>query len=107
MVSLDKLEPGMVLAANVIDKSGRMLLGEGAELEAKHLFIFRTWGIIEADIVGVDGGDADKLPDDITQEELEDAKNALLPLFCHANLDHPATSELFRLAALRKVKHDH
>jgi len=107
MVSLDKLEPGMVLATNVIDKSGRMLLGEGAELEAKHLFIFRTWGIIEVDIVGVDGADTDSLPDDITQEELDDAKKALLPLYSHADIEHPAICELFRLAVLRKVKHAH
>jgi len=105
MVALDNLAPGMVLAANVIDKGGRMLLGEGAELEAKHLFIFRTWGIIEADIVGVEGGGSDLLPDDVSQEELDQARESLLPLYRHTDIEHPVISELLRLAVLRKVRH--
>ena len=107
MVSLDNLAPGMVLASNVLDKSGRLLLGEGVELAAKHLFIFRTWGIVEADIAGVDDDDTNILPDDITPEELENAKNTLLPFYHHADIEHPATCELFRLAVLRMVKHAH
>ena len=106
MVPLDNLEPGMTLATNVLDKSGRLLLGEGVVLESKHLFIFRTWGVVEADIVGVGGADANVLPDNITQEKLDQAKNTLLPLYCHADLEHPAICELLRLAVLRKVKHD-
>jgi len=106
IVSIDNLEPGMVLAASVLDKSGRLLLGEGAELEEKHLRIFRTWGIVEADIVGVDGAGSNALPDNITQEKLDQAKRTLLPLYCHANIEHPAISELLRLAVIRKVKHD-
>jgi len=104
MLSLDKLSPGMVLAAGVQDKCGRLLLGEGVELEAKHLFIFRTWGIVEADIAGVDD-DTIVLPDDISLEELENAKTSLLPFYRHADIKHPAISELFHLAALRMVTH--
>ena len=106
MVPLDNLEPGMVLAANVLDKSGRLLLGEGVVLEAKHLFIFRTWGIVEADIVGAGGANANDLLDDITQEKLDQAKSTLLPLYCHADIEHPAICELLRLAVLRRVRHD-
>jgi hypothetical protein len=107
MVSLDNLLPGMVLAADVHDKSGRLLLGEGVELETKHLFIFRTWGIVEADIAGMDDSDTEVVPDDITPEEFENAKKTLLPLYCHANIEHPAISELLRLAVIREVKHVH
>jgi len=105
MVLLDNLAPGMVLAANVRDKSGRMLLGEGVQLEAKHLFIFRTWGIIEADIVAMDDAYTEVVPEEITPEEFENARNIILPLYCHADIEHPAISELLRLAVIRKVKH--
>lgn len=104
MVSLDKLLPGMVLASGVHDKCGRLLLGEGVELEAKHLFIFRTWGIVEADIVGVND-DVNILPDNISLEDMENAKTTLLPFYRHADIKHPVTSELFHLAALRMVMH--
>lgn len=105
MVSLDNLLPGMILASGVNDRCGRLLLGEGAELEPKHLLIFRTWGIVEADIVGVDYDYTSQLPDDISMEELEEAKKSLLSSYRHADITHPATLELFRLAALRMVMH--
>jgi hypothetical protein len=107
IVLLDNLASGMVLAANVHDKSGRLILGKGSEIEAKHLIIFRTWGIIEADIAGDNSADAEAVPDGITPEQFEYTKNMLLPLYCHTNIEHPATSELLRLAVIRKVKHAH
>src|SRR6185369_10254927 len=51
-VAIENIETGMVLASDVLDRSGRMLLGAGAELTHKHLVIFRTWGVLEADIAG-------------------------------------------------------
>lgn len=96
----------MVLAGDVHDRSGRMLLGGGAELTQKHLVIFRTWGVLEVDIVGQGSDDeADQIPADVDPLELAAAKLALAPHFRHTNQDHPAIIELMRLAALRKVQH--
>jgi hypothetical protein len=105
-ILIDNLEVGMLLARDVHDRAGRLLLGEGAELTSKHLMIFRTWGVEEADIVGGDEGPAGAaLPAEITPEMLAAAESALAPLYRTANLDHPAMAELFRLAAIRKVQH--
>lgn len=105
-VAIDTIETGMVLAADVHDRSGRMLLGAGAELTQKHLVIFRTWGVLEADIVGLGTDEeSDQIPDDVDPLELAAAEQALVPLFRHANRSHPAIAELMRLAALRKVHH--
>ena len=106
MITLENLEPGMVLAGEVRDRNGRLLLGEGAELEAKHLLIFRTWGIVEAAIAGEDLPDTSVPHDTITAEKLEQARDRLLPRYCHTDLEQPATSELLRLAVLREVLHD-
>jgi hypothetical protein len=105
-VAIENIEPGMVLASDVHDRSGRMLLGGGAELTQKHLVIFRTWGVLEADIVG-QGNDeaADQIPADVDPLELAAAEQELAPLFRHTNRVHPAMVELLRLAALRKVQH--
>lgn len=97
----------MILAAGVYDKCGRLLLGDGAELEEKHIFIFRTWGIVEADIAGVDVDETNMLPDDVSAWEMDEAIASLLPFYRHSDLEHPATRELVRLAALRMVKHAH
>lgn len=105
-ISIDNLEIGMVLGSDVHDRSGRMLLGAGSELTQKHLVIFRTWGILEADIVGQGTEDPhDPIPSDVDPNELAAAEQALAPLFRHTNTSHPAISELLRLAALRKVQH--
>jgi len=105
-ITIDNLETGMVLASDVHDRSGRMLLGAGAELTQKHLVIFRTWGVLEADIVGQgDSETSDQVPADIDPQELAAAEQTLAPLFSHTNRSHPAIIELIRLAALRKVSH--
>jgi len=105
-VAVENIETGMVLAGDVYDRSGRMLLGAGAELTQKHLVIFRTWGVLEADIVG-QGNDetADQIPADVDPLDLAAAEGALAPLFRHTNQSHPAIVELKRFAALRKVQH--
>lgn len=106
MVPLDNLAVGMVLAADVRDRTGRMLLGAGAPLTDKHLTIFRTWGVAEADIEGVDDGDAaPALPAEVDPAALAAAEEALRPLFRHASLEHPAMREILRLGALRKAIH--
>ncbi len=104
-VSIDNLEIGMVLATDVLDRNGRMLLGAGAELNQKHLTIFHTWGVVEADIAGIDYADTEPtLPPEIDIEALAAAEASLQPLFIHSGIEHPALRELLRLAAIRKVQ---
>lgn len=106
LVPIDKLETGMVLASDVQDSTGRLLLGSGIELTRKHLVIFRTWGVEEADIAGIDNIDCSTpLPPEITQSQLEEAEQALSTLFSRANTDHHAIRELLRLAAIGKILH--
>lgn len=105
-VAIENIEAGMVLAGDVHDRTGRMLLGAGAELTQKHLVIFRTWGVLEADIAGQGDGDAaSQIPADVDPVELAAAEQELAHLFHHTNRTHPAIMELMRLAALRKVQH--
>ncbi|CAH2030363.1 hypothetical protein [Trichlorobacter ammonificans] len=107
LVAVDNLEVGMVLAADVLDRNGRMLLGAGAELNRKHLVIFRTWGIAEVQIVGDDSNEepAGPLPAEIDPAAVEAAQERLLPLFACSGTEHPVMRELLLLAALRKVQH--
>lgn len=106
MVPIDQLTAGMVLAHDVHDRTGRLLLGAGTELADKHLYIFRTWGVVEADIAGSDGADsAPALPAELDPLALSAAEAELLPLFRHADLNQPAMRELLRLAVERKAGH--
>ncbi|ANA39777.1 hypothetical protein [Geobacter anodireducens] len=106
IVPTDNLEEGMVLAADVHDRTGRLLLGAGVELDRKRIVILMTWGVTEADILG---GESDSLsstlPSEFPPALMEAAEAELRPLFGENDMEHPVMRELLRLAALRKVIH--
>jgi hypothetical protein len=49
---LDDLKPGMILAANLLEPGGRMLLPAATELTDRHLRYFQMWGVADAEIEG-------------------------------------------------------
>jgi hypothetical protein len=107
LLSIDNLAEGMVLQSDIHDRSGRLLLGSGAELNGRHIRMFRTWGITEADIVGIDDRLCVTAPAaDIDPACLTVAENELRPLFRNADLTYPPMGELFRLCLLRKVQNE-
>ena len=54
VIKVEDMEPGMILAADAVCLNGRVLLRAGATLSEQNLKIFRTWGLSEANIQGVD-----------------------------------------------------
>ena len=104
-LTLNKLEPGMRLTADVCDKKGRLLLARGCELESRHLIIFRTWGISSVEVSS--GETQMDLPEagDVSVAQIVRARQQLLPLYRHNKLEDPLIAALFKLAVTRKAKH--
>ena len=97
-INLEDLEEGMVLSADAKDANGRVLLRAGTALIAKHLTIFKTWGILSADIAGVSREDVEASHDKVLDPiALEKADEILKVMFKHTDLLHPAIAELYRL----------
>lgn len=95
----------MDLASDVHDRNGRLLLGAGAELTEKHIHIFRTWGVLEVDIEGVDGAqDNQPFVDAIDPEAWAAAEAGIAPRFRHVDRGHPAMIQLYHLGILNRVK---
>jgi hypothetical protein len=104
-VTLDNLTPQMVLGADVRDRSGRLLLGGGTELTERHLYILRTWGVVEVEIVGIEDGCTDtKAPETIDPKLLEPIESKIYPIFSHTDKEHPAIKELMRMRIIREAK---
>jgi hypothetical protein len=106
MILLDDIKPGMILNNNLKDRSGRILLGEGTEITEKHLRIFKMWGILEADIQGVDRESVVQkaiIPIDPALEKEIEAE--LSQEFRHTDRQHPFIKELFRVISQRRVRH--
>jgi hypothetical protein len=103
-LNLDEISAGMVLAANVLDRNGRILLKGGLEITDKHLTILKQWGVTDAEI-------KDMNRDEITAaavqgldpEALGHAEEHFKGLFRHTDREHPFFLELFRLSVIRHV----
>lgn len=49
-IKVKDLQIGMTLTADVCDPNGRFLLGEGCELNEKHVKALNAWGVISVEI---------------------------------------------------------
>jgi F0F1-type ATP synthase epsilon subunit len=110
LIRLDDAQPGMVLATEVRDRTGRLLMAGGQELTDRALRIFRMWGVVEIDVQGV-GAEAEGagLASDLDPAIAERAQAQAEALFRHTDQRHPVVAELMRLAtrriAERMVRH--
>ncbi len=103
-ITIDKLEPGMVLARDAVHVNGRVLLGAGTIIAPNHLRMLKAWGVFS---VGVDGAVNEPVANDhpaadAEAERYRAAWESLAPRFRHADMSHPVIAELFRFR-LRKA----
>jgi hypothetical protein len=105
VIHIDKIQPGMKLAGDVKDQTGRILLTAGHEVSERHLKIFRMWGVSEADIEGVEANNAPRVsPPPMDQEPAGEGEEAAARVrFRHVDLNHPAMRELYQLHIQRIV----
>lgn len=96
---LDALHPGDVLAADVADRSGRLILGRGRTLTERHIEIFRSWGIAQVDLMA-DGEDEAAAPGSAA---LKAARAAVLPQFDGLPREHPFVSALIDACAAQHL----
>lgn len=96
IVHIDQIKPESVLAEELRDINGRLLLAKGQKILRKHIRILKIWGITEIDVVGEDGGEAAE--EDADQAGIEEIEERTRDLFRHADMSHPAMAELFRLS---------
>ena len=101
----DKLKPGLILAEEVRDINGRLLLSKGHVIEANHIRIFKTWGISEVHLAGADRHD-DTPESTLDAAMIEQTKESVRTLFCHVDLKHPAIKEIYRVAVQFRGKHN-
>jgi hypothetical protein len=108
-VVINNLTPGMLLGADVRDRSGRLLLKAGTELDDRNIHILRTWGVAEVEIAGADEGGTDaKVSDIVDPVRFAALERKLAPLFRHSDLNHPAIRELLHMRISREAKYvDH
>lgn len=105
IIGIDEIRPGMVLERDLKDRSGLILLSAGQEITEKHLKIFKMWGIVEADIQGVNKEETlSQITSQLDPLFIQEVDVQLRQEFCHTNLKHPFIQEIFRLVTLKRVQ---
>ena len=96
----------MVLAADIVDSGGRLLLPNGTVLTDKHLRYCQMWGVAEAEVEGTEAAapDADAEFDPAVVAE---AEAAVAARFTHVDRSHPAIAALFRHCVERHLRKGH
>lgn len=108
-VQIDNLSPGMILKKSVTDRSGRMLLPEGATLEAKHFAIFRMWGVLDVEVTSESEPEPVAVPPqgaEVDPEVLALASDEVHRIFAHNDPEHQAIRELIRICINRRAAHE-
>jgi HD-like signal output (HDOD) protein len=105
LVAVSELKPTMVLADDLRDRSGRLLIGKGTHLTEKNIKVCKIWGVIEADIEGISQEEiSSQRMKQFDPETLEAVEQVVRKRFIHNDLNHPAIRELLRICTLDKVK---
>ena len=105
VVRTDKIKSGQILAEEVRDINGRLLLAKGHAIEDRHKRIFKIWGIPEVNLVGADHHEATSDPS-MDAAMIEQTKKNVKTLLCHVDPAHPAIKEIYRLAVKFRCKHN-
>jgi HD-like signal output (HDOD) protein len=96
-VRTNQLKLGMVLADDVRDVKGRLLLTKGKPIGPEHIRIFKIWGIPQVQILGAQGEDEAPAAPPIDPGRLEAARKETEFAFRYTDRNHPAMREIFRL----------
>ncbi|MDH5326675.1 MAG: hypothetical protein OEZ68_10335 [Gammaproteobacteria bacterium] len=89
---LKDLNPGMVLAADAVLSNGRLLARRGAVLDAAAIKLFKTWGLLQADVVDSSYPSTQEPPTSASAQW----KAELERLFQFTDRNHPLIAALFR-----------
>lgn len=96
MVACDELVEGMVLARPAVSPQGQLLAPRGVTLSARHVRLFKMWGVTEVDIEGHDSK-AERAASPLSEAERRVIEEAVSQRFAGA-LGHPVMMEIARVA---------
>lgn len=104
-VRTSDLIPGMVVAQDVKNMHGRLLVPAGAKTSAKLLKVFKIWGVSEVFIKGVSTArkKAD-LMENLDPRRRKEIENEIQTLFCRQDRGDPFIKELIKICIRRKLK---
>jgi hypothetical protein len=97
-INISDVRPDMVLASDVKDRHGHILLKGGEAVTEKALKIFKMWGVTDLDVQGVDQEVIEaRVAEEYDPALVQAAERVAAERFRHADTDDPVVKELMRL----------
>lgn len=96
MVAGDDLTEGMVLARPAVSPQGQLLAPDRTALTARHIRLFKMWGVTEVDVVGHEASPP-RPEAALTEADQQVIEQAISQRFAGV-LGHPAMMEIARVA---------
>ncbi|MGV7221998.1 MAG: hypothetical protein ACQ9MH_10760 [Nitrospinales bacterium] len=106
IIATGNIKPLMILADPVESLTGQLLLNKGVVIKESHINSLKSWGITEVSVESPSSIRSSQKIISVDPEELAKAKFKIKMLFRHANPNHPAMMEMFRLATLNNLKRE-
>ncbi len=115
-LSVINIRPGMILAKDVKDLNGRVLLPANQEVLLKHAKIFKKWGITQVFIVDDRRSAEDDSPEkrrkenkysfpiEVSEVKIQESEDRCLNLFKFNDTEESLTKELLRIAVCYTVR---
>ncbi len=102
LVTGDQVRPGMVVATEVTDRRGRLLIAAGSELSERHVQALRMWGVTHLEVEG--DGFEDDSPVDEDPQVVAAAEQAVDAILKHNDPAHPFIAVLRKTAVKRQAE---
>jgi HD-like signal output (HDOD) protein len=106
-IRLKKLKPGMMLADDVRDVKGRLLLARGKPIGPEHIRIFKIWGIPQIEILGAPDSMEPSVAAPVDPARLEMVRKETEALFRHTDRGQPVVQEIFNQAVSYRAARQH
>lgn len=105
LIPIDKIKEGMVTASDVLDPFGRTLLHSGQVLQSRHIEIFKSYGLEEISISGIDTIEF-KEKMEFDSDVYFKASQELEQIFILTDRSWEIMKEIFYYAVLKKAHRD-
>jgi len=104
ILNVNDITVGMVLAKAAMNKNGTVILGPGSTLTDKHITSFKTWGVTEVDIQGIDSDQLLKeAMDALSSDVVESIEKELGELFPSVEAN-PVMEEIYKIVKKMHLK---
>jgi len=104
MVPTDKLEPGMVVAVDIMNVNNMLLIAKDTALATRSIRLLKTWGIEAINVLGEDVSSPQAEPLVIPSETMQMAEALVQVRFMHVNASNGVAKAVRTMAVKRAAR---